>query len=159
MSKGDIMPEAVNAAPDKKTVRLTSFDAFMPEDIDVRLEFDDHIEIVPMRTLSYGEFQRIGRDVPIPTPPIMGAGKNGPIYDYNDAGYRQQVQDAEMQRTLRRLLASLRVPVPGGTVVEQVAVLQNSDANRLRMLISAMVQLAAGGEASVESRAATFQQG
>lgn len=143
---------------DKPVVRIASFDVLKPEDIDVQLVFDDHVEVVPLRTLSYAEFQRLGQEVPNPVPPVMSADRSGPILDYNDKTYRQAVYDANLLRAYKRLLAMLLIPVPGKTEAEKIATLESMDANRLRMLIDAVTQLAAGGEAVVESRAATFQR-
>lgn len=142
---------------DKPVVRITSFDVFQPEEVDVRLEFDDHVEVVPMRTISYLDFQRLGDDVPNPVPPITHADRNGPVYDYNDKAYQRALQDAHRLRACKRLLAMLRVDVPGGTEDERVDALLRMDANRLRMLINAVTALAANGEAVVEAKAATFR--
>lgn len=147
------MPEVT----EKPVVRIASLSAFAPVEVEVRLEFEDRVELVPMRTLSYAEFQRLGWEVPNPVPPVTGAGRNGPITDPNDAGYRRALLEAEMKRAHKRLLASLLLEVPGATEDEKIAYLQTLDANRLRLLVSIVGQLVTEGTAHIEAKAAAFQ--
>lgn len=145
---------------DKPIVRVTSLADFEPADVDVVLEFEDHKELVPMRQLSYAEFQRLGWEVPNPKPPISGVDKQArPVFDYTDATYLRQVQDAETQRSYKRLLASLRIDVPGADEAAKIDYLQSRDANRMRLLLSVVGQLVTEGAASVEAKAATFWDG
>lgn len=146
------------AKPDLPIVRISAFDAFAPEDVDVRLVFDDHVEVVPMRTISYAEFQQLGQEVTMPTPPVIGAGKTGPVLDFHNADYLRAVQDANRLINFKRLLRMLRFDVPGKDETEQIAALQHLDTNRLRMLMQAVVQLAASGEVRVEAKSATFHK-
>jgi hypothetical protein len=150
---------ADEAKPDKPVIAITSLDAFAPGDVDVTLEFEDHIETVPMRALSYAKFQSIGREVKNPLPPITGAGKTGPIFDYKDADYLIAMQEAEITRSCKRLLASLRLDVPGKTDDEKIAYLQGLDVNRMALLMNVVSQLVTEGKAHVEARAATFHGG
>lgn len=151
---------ATTKASVKPVMHVNSLASFETADVEARLEFADRVELVPMRTLSYGEFQRIGWQVRNPTPPISGVdGSRRPVFDYNDATYQQQMQEAERQRALRRLLAALNVEVPGATDDEKIAYLQGLDANYLRLLISVVGQLVTEGEARIEAKAAAFQQG
>lgn len=145
---------------DKPIISITSLDDFSPADVDVRLEFEDHVELVPMKQLSYAAFQKLGWEVPNPVPPMSGVDKNArPVFDYNNPTYQQAVRDAETQRSYKRLLASLRLDVPGADEAEKIAFLQNLDANRMRMLLSAVGQLITEGAATVEAKTATFQRG
>lgn len=149
--------EAKSEKPELPVIAITSLDTFAPGDVDVVLEFEDHIETVPMRTLSYAEFQRIGREVPNPKPPITGGGRNGPIFDYKDDAYVLAMQDAEITRNYKRLLASLRLKVPGDTDEEKIAYLKTLDVNRMANLIGAVSQMVTEGKVRVEAKVGTFQ--
>lgn len=143
--------------PEKTIQRITSLTQFAPADIDVQLEFEDHIEVLPMRALSYAEYQRLGWDVPNPVPPPSGIdGNKRPIFNYSDPTYQRQMQEADTLRGCKRLLASLRLDVPGDDEAAKIAYLQGLDANRLRLLIGVVGQLVMHGEARIEAKAATF---
>lgn len=151
------MPE--EAKPEKPIVSITSLEEFSPANVTVTLEFDDHIEEIPMRALSYAEFQKLGWLVPNPTPPISGVdGNKRPVFDYNNPTYQQQMREAETLRSYKRLLASLRLDVPGADEDAKIAYLQSRDANRMRMLLGIVGQLVTDGEAHIEAQAATFQR-
>lgn len=138
----------------KPVKRIDSLSALQPETVDVTMEFEDHIEVMPLKTLSYAEWQRIGWSVPNPTPPISGVdGNKRPIVNYDDPQFRIQVQQAELERAYRRVLASMVLPVPGNTEAEQLDYLKALDANRIRMLINAVSELAAGGGARIGAKA------
>lgn len=138
----------------KPVKRIDSLSALQPETVDVTMEFEDHIEVMPMKTLSYAEWQRIGWSVPNPVPPISGVdGNKRPIVNYDDPQFRIQVQQAELERAYRRVLASMVLSVPGGTEAEQLDYLKALDANRIRMLINAVSELAAGGGARISAKA------
>lgn len=153
------MSEETNTAQEKPVVRISNLDAMLPAEFTAVLETEDQRFEVPMRGVSFAEYQAIGWSVPDPTPPITSAGKNGPIFDYNDAGYKRAMQQAETKRMHLRLLAALALPVPGDTDDEKIAFLQSLDANYVRMLTVALVQMVTDGKASLEAKSATFQRG
>jgi hypothetical protein len=146
--------------PEKPVIAITDLGSFAPGDVDVTLEFDDHSESVPMRALSYAEFQRLGWLVPNPKPPISGVdGNRRPVFDFQDATYQRQAQEADNERAYRRLLASLRLNVPGNDDDEKIAYLKSLDANRMALLLNVVGQLVTEGKAHVEAKAAGFQRG
>lgn len=139
---------------DKPITRVTDLAALATETVDVTLEFEDHIEVVPMKTLSYAEWQRIGWSVPNPIPPVSGVDSSKrPIFDLYSPQYIEASQRAELERAYKRLLASMALPVPGADEAEQIDYLKRLDANRVRMLISAVNELAAGGRSHVSAKA------
>lgn len=117
--------------------------------------------VVPLRTLTYSEWLRLGFEVPDPTPPISGVDKNGrPVFDTRHPDYLRAVEMATLQRGLRRLLAALQIDIPGDTAEQKLAALDASlDAGVARQLLGVLGRLAAKGEAHITARADTFRPG
>lgn len=143
------------ALPHRAITALTDVDT-----VEINVEVEDNGEILtfPMRLLSHFEWMDIGLQVPHPKPPVMGADKQGrPIFDFNDAGHKANVDRAELERNYRRLAASLKIDIPGSTLAEQAEVLKTRlSFNVCRQLIGAMVGKAAEGMWHVAERASTF---
>lgn len=138
----------------KPVKRISDLGTLKPETVDLVFEYDDHDEVMPMKTLSYGEWQRIGWSVPTPAPPISGVdGNKRPIVNYDDPQFRIQSQQAELERAYRRVLASMVLPVPGETEAEQVDFIKNMDADRLRIMISFVNDQAVRGRSRVGVKA------
>ena len=138
----------------KPIKRIDSLSALQPQTVDLVFEFDDHDELMPMKTLSYGEWQRIGWSVPNPAPPISGVDSNKrPIVNYDDPQFRIQSQQAELERAYRRVLASMVLTVPGDNEAEQVDYIKNMDADRLRVLINFVNDQAVRGRSRVGAKA------
>jgi hypothetical protein len=130
--------------------------------IDIIVEIDrpgGEIIAVPLRTLTYSDWLRLGLEIPNPTPPISGVDKSGqPIFDTRNLDYLRQLEDANIKRGLRRLLAALQIDVPGDTVGDQLAALEATlDSGVGRQLLGVLAQIAAKGEARIAHRAGTFQ--
>lgn len=146
-----------NEGENKKHRAITTLADLQPRLVDVQIELDDEIVVIPCKTLSYAEFQRLGYEVVDPSPPVSGAGPKGPIYNYNDAAYLQARQQANDARLYRRLLAFVQIDVPGATVEEQIDALTNTlEVAVVRALVQVMSNMVTGGEARIADRAATF---
>ena len=138
----------------KPIKRIDSLSALQPQTVDLVFEFDDHDELMPMKTLSYGEWQRIGWSVPNPAPPISGVDSNKrPIFNLNDPKYQIEVQQANMERAYRRVLASMALTVPGDTEAEQIEFLKGLDTDHLRIMINFVDEQAVRGRSRVGAKA------
>lgn len=138
-----------------------SFDDLRPIDIVVELTHGDRDIEIPLRSLTYSQWNAIGLSVPAPTPPVQGVDKNGrPLFDYNNPAYLIQLEQAGEERVYRRLLASLRIDIPGATEDEKVHALREGlDTNIVRQLNEVIGQFALKGEARIKHRAETFLEG
>lgn len=149
-------------SPDVKPLSpvLASFDDLAPAQIRVEIDHAGQTLIVPMRALTYFEWEREGAAVPVPVAPIHGVDKQGrPIQDMTNPEYLRQVADANTTRSMRRLLAALLLPIPGETVEARLAALREKlDYNLARQLLGVLVQQALEGEARIVSRSASFQR-
>lgn len=122
---------------------------------------DGEVVSIPMRTLTYFQYNAIRWSVPDPKPPVSGVDKSGrPVFDVNDGTFRRQVAEAEMLRTHKLLLAALEMDVPGETEEARLDYLQTEvDAAVVRQLISVMQMTSTGGEARIAARAESFRSG
>lgn len=155
-------PKQQNAETEKRrSIKVTDLLQLAPDEVDVRIVVDDHEErVVPMRTLSWAQWEQIGESVPHPIPEPNGVTASGKLtYDYSHPDYLQRVAQANNERAYRRLLAMLRLEVPGSTDAEKVAFLKALDSNFINQLMTAANQLASGGRASIDARAGAFQRG
>lgn len=139
----------------------TSLDDFAEPTIKAILEYDDYELEVELRIPAAHEWNQIGYSVRNPMPPTSGVDKQGrPIFDRNDPTYLQQMTEADEERTYRRLLASLRIPIEGETQAEKIAQLKAKIGPnafwKLNGLISRKVQ---EGDARIVNRAETFLDG
>lgn len=143
------------ARPQRRATSLT--DLASPK-IDAILEYEDYDLVVPIRIPSAHEWNQIGYSVLAPVPPINGVDSNKrPVYDRNDPGYLRRLAEAEDERTYRRLLACIELPVEGETQDEKLASLRAALGPnafwKLNALISQKLQ---EGEARIVNRAETF---
>ena len=143
---------------DKERADVLSLDDLAPIAVRVEIEHGDRLLVVPLKTLSYFEWVRLGYEVPNPVPPTMGVDKQGrPILDTRDPSYLRALDEAALERGYVRLLAALDIPIPGATKAEQLAALKaRLDTNVTRQLTAVLNQLASEGEARIMSRAETF---
>lgn len=137
---------------------LKSFDELAPTNVNVIVTLPEGREVrVPLRTLTYWEIFQIEAKVPPPVPPVSHATKEGPVFDYKAPAYLQALQLADIERSYRRVLAALRIDVPGATEDEKLATLKaRLDAGVMRQLNQVLMSSAMTGEARIEARAATF---
>jgi hypothetical protein len=142
----------------KPVIEIASLDDLGTLDIHAEVEHGNQFIRIPMRTLTYFEWQEIGLQVPTPTPPIMGVNKQGsPQYDRNNPDYIATLQRAENERTYRRLARSLKIVVPGETDAEKADALKRTlDTNVTRQLVALLLKFAVEGEARIAARADTF---
>ena len=122
---------------------------------------DGEVVVIELRSLSYFTYNQIRWSVPDPAPETVGMDKHGkPIYGYNDPAFRRKVNEAEMQRTYKLLLAALVMDIPGETDDDRLEYLQNElDASIVRQLVEMLQKMAVKGEARIAARAQTFQNG
>lgn len=139
--------------------RKLTFEDLAPIRIIVEVEHGGEILEIPLKTLTYAEWNKLGTDIPTPTPPISGVDKQGrPIFNNSDPTYITQVEQVAEQRVYARLLASLDMEVPGNTQQEKLDALRNKvDVNVMRQLVETISSFALKGEARVKHRAETFQ--
>lgn len=138
---------------------LTSFEELAPMNVNVIVTLPEGREVrIPLRTLTYWEIFQIEAKVPPPTPPVSHATKDGPVFNFKDPGYLQALQLADIERSYRRVLAALRIEVPGASEEEKLHALKTRlDAGVMRQLNQVLMGSAMSGEARIEARAATFQ--
>lgn len=143
---------------EKKRISITSLDDLQPRDVDVEIERGNEVLVIPCRTLTYGEFQRLGYAVIDPAPPVATWNSKGAAsYNYNDPQYLTAKQQAADERLYLRLLAFLKIDVPGDTPQEKIDNLQNTlEVDVVRALTKVMLDMVSGGEARVTDRATTF---
>lgn len=151
---------APTEAPAKPHVTVTSLADVESVDIVVEVEDNDAILTFPMRLLSHFEWMDIGLQVPNPVPPTMGVDKQGrPLFDRNNPTFKAEVDRAELERNYRRLAESLKIDIPGNSLVEKAETLKRSlNFNVCRQLIGAMIGKAAEGMWRVQERADSFQR-
>lgn len=139
--------------------RVTTLAQIGAREILVELEdIDGTILEIPMRTLSFGEFHKIGRDVPDPTPPVIGGGVNNLVYDFKDAAYLQALEAAKNKRMALRLLACLQIDIEGNTDDAKAdRLLADMSTQAFYTLVAAMNRAHAERTARVEARAERFQ--
>lgn len=113
-----------------------------------------------MRTLSYFRYNQINAEVIDPSPATMGVGADKrPIFDTNDAGYRQRLNEAAAERTIRRLAEALVDPViPGNTAQEKAQWMKDNMPTALVNQLAAVEwSTLARGQARIANRANSFQ--
>jgi hypothetical protein len=143
---------------DKERADALSLDDLSPLKVRVEIEHGDRVVVVPLRTLPFFEWVRLGYEVANPVPPTMGVDKNGrPLLDTRDPGYLRALDEAGMERAYVRLLAALDIPIPGDTREEKLAALKAKlDTNVARQLNGVLNQMASEGEARIVARSETF---
>jgi hypothetical protein len=149
------------AAKTAKPVRVaTSLADLASPKISAVLEYDDYDLVVPIRIPSAHEWNQIGYSVPAPVPPTNGVdGNKRPIYDRADPGYLRRMAEAEEERTYRRLLACIELPVEGDTQDEQLAALRAAiGVNAFWKLNTLIGERIAEGQSRIVNRAETFHR-
>lgn len=134
------------------------FEDLAPIRVIVEIEHGGEILEIPLKTLTYAEWNRLGTDIPMPTPPERGVDKQGrPVFDHNNPDYLKRVEIVGEERIYNRLLASLDIPVPGETHEEKIQALKDMiDVSIMRQLIDTLSNFALKGEARIKHRAETF---
>jgi len=119
--------------------------------------WDQQVYEVPIRKLSLDAWGAVGKEIETPKPPELGAGPKGPVYNYEDPVYLAAKKEAEDQRMYRRILACLRIDVPGKTVEAQVKALRAQlPADVTQALGTYIFQLHNRWRRAVEARADNF---
>jgi hypothetical protein len=126
-------PQVKPTKPPKPRRLATSLADLKSPEFSVIFEYEDYELEVPIRIPSAHEWNKIGRAVSAPVPPISGVDANKrPVYDRNDPGYLQQMAEK---------VASLRASI---------------GINAFWQLNSAIGGKIAEGEARIVNRAETF---
>lgn len=126
-------------------------------DVDVP-QADGTFLTFPMRALKQSEWLKIGRDVPNPAPKSYG-GVNGVTYDTADPDYRAKLNEAEYERNIRRLVASLLIDIPGIDLAAKAqTLLSELDTDVLGGLFSGFWKINRDKGADINSREAAFQR-
>jgi hypothetical protein len=131
------MTDDPQVKPTKPRRLATSLADLKSPEFSVIFEYEDYELEVPIRIPSAHEWNRIGRAVTAPVPPISGVDANKrPVYD---------------------LLECIQLPIDGETLEEKVASLRASiGINAFWQLNSAIGGKIAEGEARIVNRAETF---
>lgn len=126
--------------------------------INAVLEYDEYDLVVPIRIPSAHEWNQIGYSVQAPVPPVNGVdGNKRPIYDRNDPGYLRRMAEAEEERTYRRLLACIELPIEGDTQEEKLDALRAAiGVNAFWKLNTLISEQIAEGQSRIINRAETF---
>jgi hypothetical protein len=147
------------AAKTAKPVRMaTSLADLASPKINAVLEYDDYDLVVPIRIPSAHEWNQIGYSVPAPVPPVNGVdGNKRPIYDRADPTYLRHMAEAEEERTYRRLLACIELPVEGDTQEAKLDALRAAIGVNAFWKLNALIgERIAEGQSRIINRAETF---
>ncbi len=148
----------VGKAKKQEAQRLTSWDDVAPHNVILDVEtIDGSIFVVEMKTLSYSEWERIGKLVSDPRAPELGT-PSGISYNFKDPAYQQSVVAANMRRLHMRLAESLHAvtPLPGDTIEARTDFLLTRDSQVINTLISALIKTHNERTARVQTRAESF---
>lgn len=114
---------------------------------------------IPLRELTYHEWLQVELDEPMPAPPVI-AGKGGvKQYDRDNPDFRRKTGEVYERWTYRRLLAALKVDVPGETEAEKIAALADMPAPLLQAIVGQLAAMHMANKARVEDRAGSFHPG
>lgn len=141
-------------------IRITALAQLETRPIIVTLERygGDEPELIEihMRTLTYGEWEAIGRQVPNPMPQVFG-GREGNSYDTKNPAYVRDVNEADRKRLLYRLAASVILDDLNGDDLEAKSqALLKLDMQIIESLLFVLMQAHQGRMAQVTARAESF---
>lgn len=144
---------------------MVLFDALKPEVVDAKITTSyGKVITVPVLTLSWEQWENIGRQVPEPEVPRTKIAPSGKPEDMlpnpKDEAYLEAVSEAGNRRILLRMLAAIEgggMVVPGNTTDEKLAELKAIDSGMFQALIGVIMRAWGGTQARVEARAATFR--
>jgi len=119
---------------------------------------DGAVYEIPIRKLSLDAWSQVGKEVPEPEAPQVGTKKDGTaIYNENDPAWLQAKEDAYNERLYRRILACLRIDIPGKTIEARVKSLRDElPADVTQALGMFLMQIHNRWRRTVEARAETF---
>jgi hypothetical protein len=154
------MTDEPQVKPPKQRRIATSLADLKAPKFGIILEYpdDDFETVVPVEIPPAYEWNKIGRSVPQPVPPISGVDANKrPIYDRNDPGYIQQVQEVQDEITYRRLLRCIQFPIEGDTLEEKITALKEALGPAAFWQLNAKIsEKIAEVEARIVNRSETF---
>lgn len=147
-----------NSKPGREKVKITDLHQLAVQDIDVTIQMGDYDLEIPMRTLTFGQWVQVDRDIPMPEPPAMG-GPKGKIYDRQDPGYLRNIDEVAQKRMLLRIARSLRIDgIDRTTPQSEIDCLQEAmDNSIINGLAQIITQLHQERNARIEARANSFQ--
>lgn len=141
-------------------VAISSLEDLATYKVEAEIYHAGKILIIPLKTLTYFEWVKLGYEVPNPVPPPMGVDKNSrPILNYSDPTYQRQMDEAAMERGYVRLLAAIDLPIKGEDQAERLATLKRTlDYNVVRQLNAVLNSVVSEGEARIIGRADSFHR-
>ncbi len=151
--------QPANGKPSKKVVSVTDLTDMGTQTITVIIERGEEELHIPLRTLTYGEWYTIGREVVDPSPPDIMSGPSGKVYDYQDPAWKRGMKDAMEKRGLLRLIAALQVKgITGDTNEAKIECLFNAmDTQVIHALMAVLEEVHLDKQARIETRANSFQ--
>lgn len=117
---------------------------------------------VPFQTLSWEEWNEVGRAVPDPKVPLTRLADDGQTLLPNprDEKYLEDVARASADRVARRVVLALEkagTALPGATAQDKLDALKNADRAIVDRLIRVIVDAAVEGKVRLEERAESFR--
>lgn len=117
---------------------------------------------VPFQTLSWEEWNAVGREVPDPKVPHTKLADDGHTLLPNpqDAKYLEDVQKAAEDRIARRVVMALEkagTELPGATAQDKLNALKAADRAIVDRLIRVIIDAAVEGKVRLENRAESFR--
>lgn len=154
------MAATLNETDDKKQTKVAnSLSDLQTKTVTIDIELvGDEVFTVEMRPLTYGEWERIGKEIPQPEPQGI-PGRTGIVYQTDDPNYKRAISEVEDRRAIRRTAAALVTAFPDGcaTLDQKVEYIENSlDSGVVTALVGAMWEIHRFRKAQVSQRAATF---
>ena len=113
---------------------------------------------IPIRKLTLDEWVAAGRGVEDPPRIVKGSRADGSyVYDDDDPAYIEGLEVAAQERLYRRILACLRIDIPGKTIEAQVKAMRKQlPADITQFLGNYLMQLHNSWRRKVEARAESF---
>lgn len=119
---------------------------------------------IPLQTLSWEQWEAIGRQVPEPEIPKTKPGAKPDEYLPNpqDEVYLKRRSDAANERLMRRVLIAMEgggTVVPGANIKEKIAALNAIESGVLQAIVGIVAQSNMGAQRRFEELSASFRNG
>lgn len=145
-------------------VKPITLDDLMPAQITITIRHPryDRVLEIPIVTLSWEEWDSIGREIVDPEIPYTALAEDGKTKLPNpaDKRYVAQIQDNALERSLRRIFACLERAgnaFPGDTAREKYENLKKADYGMVEALIRAVMEANQAGRSELQTLAASFR--
>ena len=134
--------------------RVTSLDDLPSAGDTIWIEFtaEGGIYEIETRRLSHADWMQIDFDLPHESPP-QRVGKRGVEYNYEDVDYLKRVGQRQQTLALRRIAASLTMPIAGNDLEQKARTISTTKpVGFVNALYGALSALHGEGEADVVER-------